>query len=680
MGQAATQVEHLEDRYHLQKVSLGRGSFGSVWRAVDRQSNRYVAVKQLDLKARPGSAEDVEREVAMMRACRHENLLRVLDSFQEPNRVSLVVEYCDGGDFGDKLKERAHEMQEPEVADWVRQMLSAVAMLHSKGICHRDIKPDNFLVANAAVLKLADFGMAVFVPPGQLLSQKCGTPAFMSPEQHRLPQNSRGYTFAVDVWAVGVSMYMLMFAGLLPFVDCSGRLDIAKLQRGALDISAAPTGLFAAVAPAAARPLQRSFSEAARALCAQMVEPDQSRRVKAAVALKNPWFSQARGLPREQSMVEAERPRPPSADVGARTGRAPQTSSPTRLPPPSSSGSLPTPTAVAAAAAPAAAIATAPGGHGIQGVGPTLQPSAGRADLWGTVSGHDRRALLHTGGDAVHEEDAACHQTRPLVPDRHKEAVVIAAAPEATPAAPSDACAEQLSARLAGARPPASEGQAPEAQERPPDRPSRGSAAETIPTESHLSPVHAEPPVAACGAVRGREGMDVTNDEGPPSATAISIGSGGSGDNPELAVEGGDVEGPQAAPPVPFSEQLAEEQSQAADGGGSGSGGSSGGEGDRGGQGGEGTPGRTLLATAATARAHPQCRGPQTESMRTSSSRWRRPWATCTREVMCSPRLCPETVEKARPGPSSCGCRASSRSGTGTWPSCTAKSTFCGSD
>lgn len=86
-------------------------------------------------------------------------------------------------------------MAEPEAAEWMRQMCAAIAALHGKAICHRDIKPENFLVSGASSLKLADFGLSVYLPPGQLLQQKCGTPAFMSPEQHALPRQSPGLSW-----------------------------------------------------------------------------------------------------------------------------------------------------------------------------------------------------------------------------------------------------------------------------------------------------------------------------------------------------------------------------------------------------------------------------------------------------------------------------------------------------
>jgi len=283
----------LEDRYYLQKVKLGQGSFGTVWRAVDRQSNDVVAIKQLDKAAMPRRGvrqQDIEREINVMQAIHHENVTRLLDTFVDQKSIYMALEYCDGGDFGDKVKERGLAVSEHEASEWMRQILSAIGALHSKGICHRDIKPDNFMVAGEA-LKLADFGLALFLPRGRLLTEKCGTPAFMSPEIHMLPRQSRGYSNLCDLWAAGVTMYMLMFGGRHPFVDDSKKqLQEKRLLAGTLDFSVLQ-GFLGGIGLGEGR-----FSESARRLCKRLGEPDGSRRASAEEA---PPLSSATGAAKD---------------------------------------------------------------------------------------------------------------------------------------------------------------------------------------------------------------------------------------------------------------------------------------------------------------------------------------------------------------------------------------------
>jgi len=166
---------------------------------------------------------------------------------------------------------------------WTHQMLSAIAFLHQKQVCHRDVKPDNFLVAQPSSgppsLKLADMGLAVQCPPGSLLSDKCGTPAFMAPEQHLIPQRSKGYGLQVDVWAVGVSMYMLMFGGRHPFLNARGALNKANMLEGTLDFREVG-GFLGSFGMAGMR-----MSEEARNTCQAMVCPDLRARLTSQAAL-----------------------------------------------------------------------------------------------------------------------------------------------------------------------------------------------------------------------------------------------------------------------------------------------------------------------------------------------------------------------------------------------------------
>lgn len=207
----------------------------------------------------------------------------------------------------------------------MRQICSAIAVLHAKLICHRDIKPDNFLctavVGNVnghageqprpsdktIILKLADFGLSVYVPPGQMLTQKCGTPAFMAPELYRLPDQSPGYSFPVDVWAAGVTLCLLMCAGQHPFFTSSGGLDVAALEHGALPFasqSRATLGSRLFGTSKTEEDTSSHFAEVARTVCRQMVDPDPRRRLSAAAVLQHGWMLQ--GVKSQSAAVELQ--------------------------------------------------------------------------------------------------------------------------------------------------------------------------------------------------------------------------------------------------------------------------------------------------------------------------------------------------------------------------------------
>jgi len=293
MGASASSVQ---ERYFLQKVKLGQGSFGTVWRAVDKKMDTTVAVKQMDkskFAQRGVKRADVEQEISTMKILRHENITQLHDTFEDKQFIYLALEYCDGGDFGDKLKERAMSIQEDEVSSWTRQILSAIQCMHSKRICHRDVKPDNFMISGEGVLKLSDFGLAVHLPQGKLLTDKCGTPAFMSPEQHLLPRQSKGYGMAADVWAAGLCMYMILVGGQHPFLGDNGQMDHHQLMQGALDFK--PRHSFLGVDISGAMSSTRG-SDASRELCRAMVQPHWRNRIGAGNALLAPFLRSPRAV------------------------------------------------------------------------------------------------------------------------------------------------------------------------------------------------------------------------------------------------------------------------------------------------------------------------------------------------------------------------------------------------
>ena len=107
---------------------------------------------------------------------------------------------------------------EPQAAYLVKQVLSGVAYLHSKGIVHRDLKLENLLLHGElpkAVVKIADFGLSKVFSSNATLSTVCGSPLYMAPELLMLDQKS-AYSPAVDIWSVGVILFILL-AGYSPF-------------------------------------------------------------------------------------------------------------------------------------------------------------------------------------------------------------------------------------------------------------------------------------------------------------------------------------------------------------------------------------------------------------------------------------------------------------------------------
>jgi len=300
MGQGQSedlQLQPLREKYSLGRTKFGEGAFGTVWKGTDRKTGNVVAIKQMSkAKLRKGGVklqDNMGREVVMMRACQHENIAQLFGVFQEEKHVYLVMECCEGGDIGERVISQKAQVSEEQSAEWSRQMCAAVASLHGMRICHRDLKPQNYMLARGSTLKLSDFGLAVFVPKGQSLSDKCGTPGYMSPEVHLLPRKSRGYSFPADAWALGLSIYTLIFRHN-PFLDTRGFVDETSLLNGRLTFGEDDSSLGLLLQTLNMSTTQENSAMSrrpeVRELCKQLICVDESKRMSTAQALQNPWL------------------------------------------------------------------------------------------------------------------------------------------------------------------------------------------------------------------------------------------------------------------------------------------------------------------------------------------------------------------------------------------------------
>jgi calcium/calmodulin-dependent protein kinase kinase 2 len=171
----------------------------------------------------------LRREVDIMRALQHPNLVRLFEVIDDrvSDKVLMVVEYCEGGALvrpGQLTPER--RMPEPIAQFYFRQMAAGLAYLHGNNVVHGDMKPENVLLAGDATVKIADFGQSQFLNDGghTTFKQTLGTPAYLAPEVCA-GREYRGQP--ADVWALGISLYYLIF-GELPFgvPDHGGVLDL----------------------------------------------------------------------------------------------------------------------------------------------------------------------------------------------------------------------------------------------------------------------------------------------------------------------------------------------------------------------------------------------------------------------------------------------------------------------
>src|ERR1700761_2343974 len=145
-------------RYEVEAV-IGVGGTGTVFRCLDQQSGRHVAVKAIahDATLRRRAA----REVEVARRLDHPNVVRLLDSARDDDYVYVISELVEGGDLGASL--RAGALGDATLLRAVAATCAGLAHAHAHGIVHRDIKPANILLGGESQVKLADFGIAMLV-------------------------------------------------------------------------------------------------------------------------------------------------------------------------------------------------------------------------------------------------------------------------------------------------------------------------------------------------------------------------------------------------------------------------------------------------------------------------------------------------------------------------------------
>ncbi|CAD0197049.1 unnamed protein product [Chrysodeixis includens] len=191
---------------------LGKGKFGNVYLAREKESHYVVALKVL-FKSQILDSEiehQVRREVEIQCRLRHPNILRMYGYFHDEKRIYLILEYAKHGSLYKLLKER-ERFDEKTVAVYIRDLTRALVYCHTKKVIHRDIKPENLLIGHNGELKIADFGWSVHSPSSRRMTL-CGTLDYLSPEMIE----GKPHSYAVDIWSLGVLCYELL-VGLPPF-------------------------------------------------------------------------------------------------------------------------------------------------------------------------------------------------------------------------------------------------------------------------------------------------------------------------------------------------------------------------------------------------------------------------------------------------------------------------------
>ncbi|KAG5501935.1 hypothetical protein JKF63_04205 [Porcisia hertigi] len=191
---------------------LGRGSFGAVYEATSDLTGGKMAVKMFYFSQNvESSINTLLNEISIMCSLNHPNIVHYFHCERNDNNVSLFMELCEAS-LTDIIVRRLQKPAHLSVVQIIRQVLTAIAYLHSRGIAHRDVKPQNILLKGETV-KLTDFGTAV---QGNAGKEVRGTFRYMAPEVYKGDPHS----LSCDIWSIGCLVCEL-FACPTPFMENS---------------------------------------------------------------------------------------------------------------------------------------------------------------------------------------------------------------------------------------------------------------------------------------------------------------------------------------------------------------------------------------------------------------------------------------------------------------------------
>ncbi|KAG0088629.1 Ribosomal protein S6 kinase alpha-5 [Podila epicladia] len=214
------QGEHA--KYTIGNKAVASGMYSRVYRATYGDNEEcecackhiYVLSREMTKEER----ENITHEINLLKSMQHENIVRFIDVAQEQYDYYIFTEMIHGTTLHDHYIYQRNIFTELETRNIFQQICEAVNYLHHRGIVHRDIKSENVMVTDDGRVKLIDFGLARTTSSNEVLSNRCGTRAYMAPEADQSEECNNGYGKAVDVWSLGVLLFR-MLAGVYPFEE-----------------------------------------------------------------------------------------------------------------------------------------------------------------------------------------------------------------------------------------------------------------------------------------------------------------------------------------------------------------------------------------------------------------------------------------------------------------------------
>jgi hypothetical protein len=206
---------HSISDYYIIKELIGKGKFGQVNLGINKKTNEKVAIKIIK-KSTLTTIQDLElvkTEIDIMRISHHKNIVKLYDKFENEKYIFIIMEYINGETLSSYLKKKHFCISEKKICEIMKQIGEGIYYLHSFGIVHRDIKPDNILINDKNEIKIIDFGFSKIMGNNEKTNEGFGTLDYAAPEiLLRIP-----YGKEIDIWAMGILLFYIL-TGRSPFI------------------------------------------------------------------------------------------------------------------------------------------------------------------------------------------------------------------------------------------------------------------------------------------------------------------------------------------------------------------------------------------------------------------------------------------------------------------------------